>query len=148
MKKLLFAALALAVGFTSCKDDEAKDETGLVGTWRCVYIEQTKMKDGENIGGRTGDIHHNDDIIFQFNADGTYTYDREELGFEDEEVHANGKWTLSGNTLSLRELSYGDKTELTIEKIDAESMETLDKYTETYEDTVIEVTERREWIKL
>lgn len=107
---MVIMTILMCVGIASCSsdDDEANDSFSIVGTWQ------------GNDGGQT--------IVFTFNADGSYTH--ENVGSTRIDT---GKYSISGNTLTLNE--WSDKEgyatfEVTIKKKSSTEIVFVSKGTE------------------
>ncbi len=103
---ILFAALSIALGLSSCKKD---DDNNIEGTWNATSITNTGCDDAANDG--TVDLtaltcaaspDNCQEITYVFRGDGTYTISTQvvALGF-DFSVDDSGTYSYDGSTLEI-----------------------------------------------
>lgn len=106
---LMFAAAVCLCNFTSCKkDDDAKIDQAIVGTWVCAAQYETITMVLNANGQFTETITHSGSMGSNLESySGTYTYDGSMLTqyYSDGDVYA-APARVSGNTLYYDELTY------------------------------------------
>ena len=108
MKTLRFIGMALvaiimSVNFVACSDDDDEiTSDNLVGRWVMIHQQgYEKYENMPNLNEEWNGAPEGDDFVnFTFNADGT---------FDEGE---GGKWTLHGNTLTLKYYYNGEVDEV------------------------------------
>lgn len=96
--------VVLCLNFTACSDDDDDEITSdnLVGRWVMIHQQgYEKYEEMPNLNEEWNGAPEGDDFVnFTFNADGT---------FDEGE---GGKWTLHGNTLTLKYYYNGEVDEV------------------------------------
>ena len=85
---MLLCAMFLAIGFTSCGDDDDNDEPSdsLVGTWLSKQIEH-------------GEVWY---VQLNFKSNGTVDYKEWVEGDSDYDDAYSGKWSTAGDVLTVK----------------------------------------------
>lgn len=156
MKKVLWkvaacmAIVLMSFSVYSCGDDDDENvgsRDSLIGTWNGVYYLDQEWEDGEMI------YNHKEDLVngpsrysIEFKEDGTYV-DTDVFVSSGSTTHYHGKWSYSGNKLTLID-TEDDYTEVwTVTKLTETELVYELREKENEDGSVIEYYEQHAFVR-